>query len=160
VTATQGRHGHWISDDTCLEILDLRIEQLEQVVIIVDGIDHCEMYEALLEFFYNLLETHKGKVRLLLTSRVHVPIQSAKYFPSCIVIDLASSKRPSDDLRFFIEQEMFGGLLNAPGGSNRPKLTPREKCRLLLEGKHEALELEVLESLCFHAHGMFVIPCA
>ena len=157
-TATQGKPGHSISDDTCLEIINLRIEQLERVTIIIDGIDHCEMYEELLEIFCNLLETHKGKMTLLLTSRVHIPIQSPKYFPSCIEIDLASPKRPSDDMKFFIEQEMFGGPLNAPGGLNRPKMSAREKSRLLLEGKHENLELEVLKTLCSHAHGMCVFP--
>ena len=152
--AMSGPDGDDLSDNQCQQLLGSRIDQLERVILIIDGVDHCAQPEALLLALKRLYEEYCGKLWVFLTSRVHIPVKRTSLFPECTVIDLPSPTQPTDDVKFFIANEMFGGIDNAPGGTNRQDLSEEQKDKLLLSGKNEGLEQMVFDALCVHTKGM------
>jgi hypothetical protein len=152
--AMSGPDGDELSDSQCLQLLGSRIDQLDKVILIIDGADHCAQPEALLMTLKQLYEECCGKLWVFLTSRVHIAVNRASLFPDCTVIELPSSIQSNIDVKFFIANEMFGGFDNAPGGANRQNLSEERKDKLLLSGKNEVLEQMVFDALSAHTKGM------
>ena len=152
--AMSGPGGDELSDSRCQQLLSSRIDMLERVTFIIDGVDHCAQPEVLLVALKRLCDEYSGKIWVFLTSRAHIAVNRPSLFPDCTVTDLPSPNQPTDDVKFFIANEMFGGFDNAPGGANRRDLSRGQKDKLLLSGKNEELGKMVFGALCADTKGM------
>ncbi|PGH09227.1 hypothetical protein AJ79_05756 [Helicocarpus griseus UAMH5409] len=96
----RARRGSLLLDE-CVELLIANSRERKGVVIVVDALDECSDYDALLEAL-RTVSNGASNVKLLFSSRMGVPVY--KYFNNCqqeLIIEQASQ-----DVKMFIETEI------------------------------------------------------
>ncbi|KAJ5724453.1 hypothetical protein N7493_006181 [Penicillium malachiteum] len=129
----QGYGGRGLLADDCIELLTQLIATNHHTTIIIDALDECSDFEELLSNLEEIMVASQGKVKFLLSSRMHVPVQET--FPANARIEVGLDNK--DDIEYFIKTRIE---------QNQRRL---EQC------KSAELKDRIMKALSDRAQGMF-----
>ena len=122
-----------LAADKCVNLLRRVISQGGVSVIVIDALDECEDPDELLLYLKEVEDDNPCKIRLFLSSRMHVGV--SKIYESCMSISTPGGNEA--DLGFYIWNKV----------KNR-------KIRRLLDGKRPNLATRLIETLSREAQGL------
>ena len=124
------------SGSRCLEMIRSLLKEGARARILIDALEECEDYRAVLHDLRSLNDEADGRLDILVSSRAEVDVQ--KYLQDCALIDVNEST-PSEELEQYITMEI-----------KKP-----DKLQRVLEGKREDLEDQLIEALLCRAGSMY-----
>ncbi|KAJ5634581.1 hypothetical protein N7528_002423 [Penicillium herquei] len=98
----QGYGGRGLLTDDCIELLTQLIVTNHHTTIIIDALDECSDFDELLSNLEEIMVASQGKVKFLLSSRMHVPVQET--FPGNARIEVGLDNK--DDIEYFIKTKI------------------------------------------------------
>ncbi|KAJ5642154.1 hypothetical protein N7490_006154 [Penicillium lividum] len=129
----QGCGGRELLADDCIKLLTQLIASNYHTTIIIDALDECSDFDELLSNLEKIMSACQGKVKFLLSSRMHVPVQ--EIFPANTRIEVGLDNK--DDIELLIKTKIE---------QNQRRL---EQC------KSSELKARMIKTLSDRAQGMF-----
>ncbi|KAJ5721536.1 uncharacterized protein N7483_009470 [Penicillium malachiteum] len=129
----QGYGGRELLADDCIKLLNQLIASNNHTTIIIDALDECSDFDELLSNLEEIMVAGQGRVRFLLSSRMHVPVQDV--FPDNVRIEVGLDNK--DDIELFIKTKI------------------EQNQRRLDQCKSSALKHRIIKTLSDRAQGMF-----
>ncbi|KAJ5764963.1 hypothetical protein N7520_004522 [Penicillium odoratum] len=98
----QGYGGRELLTDDCIKLLTQLIASNYHTTIIIDALDECSDFDELLSNLEKIMSACQGKVKFLLSSRMHVPVH--EIFPANARIEVGLDNK--DDIELFIKTKI------------------------------------------------------
>ena len=130
----QGYGQNELLTNDCIDLLVQLIASHRQTTIAIDALDECSDHYTLLSALERVSVLCKGRVKVLLSSRMHVPVNHT--FPQCHQIQVGLDS--TEDIEFYIRTEV---------DANKARLA---QC------KATDLKDPLIKTLSRRAQGMFV----
>ncbi|CAG8345569.1 unnamed protein product [Penicillium salamii] len=129
----QGYGGRELLANDCVQLLTQLIASNHHTAIIIDALDECSDFDELLFHLEKIMSASQGKVKFLLSSRMHVPVH--EIFPVNARMEVGLDNK--DDIETFIKTKIE---------QNQRRL---EQC------KSSDLKDRMMKTLSDRAQGMF-----
>jgi hypothetical protein len=114
------------------------IPTYQRTTIVLDALDECKYFDVLLLFLRDLFKSSGGKLRMILSSRLHVTAPVS--FPSHEEILIQHGVNETDIKKFVQTQVLDRESLNIG--------------KRLLNGRYKDLELRLIDLVTHRAQGM------
>ncbi|CAG8371539.1 unnamed protein product [Penicillium salamii] len=129
----QGYGGRELLADDCVKLLTQLIAPNHHTKIIIDALDECSDFDELLNHLEKIISASQGKVKFLLSSRMHVPVH--EIFPANARIEVGMDNK--EDIETFIKTKI------------------EQNQRRLDQCKSSELKDRIIKTLSDRAQGMF-----
>ncbi|CAG8946888.1 unnamed protein product [Penicillium salamii] len=129
----QGYGGRELLANDCVQLLTQLIASNHHTAIIIDALDECSDFDELLFHLEKIMSASQGKVKFLLSSRMHVPVH--EIFPANARIEVGLDNK--DDIETFIKTKI------------------EQNNRRLEQCKSSDLKDQMIKTLSDRAQGMF-----